>query len=313
MSELLFLESVMHEKIWGGSRLKSEFDYKIPSDQTGEYWAISAHPNGTSQISNGNYKGIKLDTLYKNHRELFGDSTHDTFPLLIKILDANQWLSVQVHPDDTYAIAHDEKFGKTECWYILSAEDNAEIIYGHNANDIEELSQMIEENTWDKLLCRVKVHAGDFFYVPSGTLHAIGPGIMILEIQQSSDTTYRVYDFKRLDTNGNCRALHISQALDVITIGHPNNSVPITQSTNDLQHTTLLTSNFFIVYKWKISGKAEFSQFAPYLLVSVIGGYGQIATKDFCYSLSKGQHFIVPNNVETWKIVGEIEMIVCHI
>ncbi|MBM9832937.1 class I mannose-6-phosphate isomerase, partial [Enterococcus faecalis] len=148
------------------------------------------------------------------------------FPLLTKILDANDWLSVQVHPDDAYGLEHEGELGKTECWYILHADPGAEIIYGHEAKSREELEDWIKEGCWDKLLTRVPVCTGDFFYVPSGTLHAIGPGIVILETQQSSDTTYRVYDFDRPDDSGQLRPLHIQQSLDVLTIGQPQNSTP---------------------------------------------------------------------------------------
>ena len=189
MSEPLFLQSVMQEKIWGGTHLRDVFGYDIPSDHVGEYWAISAHPNGVSTIKNGRYAGQTLDVLYAEHRELFGNRQEPVFPLLTKILDANDWLSVQVHPDDVYGLEHEGELGKTECWYIIAAEPGAEIIYGHNAKSKEELRQQIESKDWENLLTKVPVKAGDFFYVPSGTMHAIGAGIMVLETQQSSDTT----------------------------------------------------------------------------------------------------------------------------
>ena len=212
MSEPLFLQSVMQEKIWGGTKLRDEFGYEIPSDKVGEYWAISAHPNGVSSIKNGRHAGQKLDKLYAEHRELFGNRPEPVFPLLTKILDANDWLSVQVHPDDAYGLKHEGELGKTECWYVIAADDDAEIIYGHHAKTKEELREQIEAKNWDQLLTKVKVKAGDFFYVPSGTMHAIGSGILILETQQSSDTTYRVYDFDRKDDAGNLRELHLSNS-----------------------------------------------------------------------------------------------------
>lgn len=313
MIDLLFLDSPMHEKIWGGNRLNSEFGYDIPSVKTGEFWAISAHPNGVSTVSNGAFKGQGLADLYSTHKELFGESDSNVFPLLTKILDANDWLSVQVHPDDVYALAHEGELGKTECWYILSAEENSEIIYGHNAHSREELQKMIENKSWDKLLRRVKVKAGDFFYVPSGTMHAIGPGIMILETQQSSDTTYRVYDFDRVDSSGQQRSLHIQQSLDVLNFGTPSNSHPDKIGVKNFEHTVLVSTEFFTVYHWKISGRVFFEKFAPYLLVSVISGEGKIVLDSVQYSLKKGQHFIVPNTVKNWVTEGEIEMIVSHV
>ena len=260
MSEPLFLQSVMQEKIWGGTKLRDEFGYEIPSDKVGEYWAISAHPNGVSSIKNGRYAGQKLDKLYAEHRELFGNRPEPVFPLLTKILDANDWLSVQVHPDDAYGLKHEGELGKTECWYVIAADDDAEIIYGHHAKTKEELREQIEAKNWDQLLTKVKVKAGDFFYVPSGTMHAIGSGILILETQQSSDTTYRVYDFDRKDDAGNLRELHLEKSIDVLNIGEPANSRPVNLQVDNLSSTLLVANNFFAVYKWVLTGQADFTK-----------------------------------------------------
>ena len=312
MSEPLFLQSVMQEKIWGGTHLRDVFDYDIPSDHVGEYWAISAHPNGVSTIKNGRYAGQTLDVLYAEHRELFGNRQEPVFPLLTKILDANDWLSVQVHPDDAYGLEHEGELGKTECWYIIAAEPGAEIIYGHNAKSKEELRQQIESKDWENLLTKVPVRAGDFFYVPSGTMHAIGAGIMVLETQQSSDTTYRVYDFDRKDDQGNLRELHLEKSIDVLNIGEPANSRPVTTKVDDLKSTLLVASDFFAVYKWEISGKADFEKTADYSLFSVLDGQGSLKVDGQDYDITKGSHFILPNDVETWQIKGELELIVSH-
>ena len=313
MSEPLFLQSVMHEKIWGGTKLRDEFGYEIPSDKVGEYWAISAHPHGVSTIKNGRFAGTGLDQLYAEHRELFGNSSEPVFPLLTKILDANDWLSVQVHPDDHYAMEHEGELGKTECWYVIAAEEGAEIIYGHNAKSREELRQQIEKKEWDKLLTKVPVKAGDFFYVPSGTMHAIGSGILILETQQSSDTTYRVYDFDRKDAKGNLRELHLEKSIDVLNIGAPANSRPVTLKADDLTSTLLVASDFFAVYKWEVSGKVDIEKTAAYLLVSVLAGQGVLTVDGETYPIAKGDHFILPSDVEAWTFEGQdLEMIVSH-
>ena len=313
MSEPLFLQSVMQEKIWGGTKLRDEFGYEIPSDKVGEYWAISAHPHGVSTIKNGRFAGMGLDQIYAEHRELFGNSSEPVFPLLTKILDANDWLSVQVHPDDHYAMEHEGELGKTECWYVISADEGAEIIYGHNAKSREELRQQIEKKEWDKLLTKVPVKAGDFFYVPSGTMHAIGSGILILETQQSSDTTYRVYDFDRKDTKGNLRELHLEKSIDVLNIGAPANSRPVTLKADDLTSTLLVASDFFAVYKWEVSGKVDIEKTAAYLLVSVLAGQGVLTVDGETYPIAKGDHFILPSDVEEWTFEGkDLEMIVSH-
>lgn len=313
MSEPLFLQSVMQEKIWGGTKLRDEFGYEIPSDKVGEYWAISAHPHGVSTIKNGRFAGTGLDQLYAEHRELFGNSSEPVFPLLTKILDANDWLSVQVHPDDHYAMEHEGELGKTECWYVIAADEGAEIIYGHNAKSREELRQQIEKKEWDKLLTKVPVKAGDFFYVPSGTMHAIGSGILILETQQSSDTTYRVYDFDRKDDEGNLRELHLEKSIDVLNIGAPANSRPVTVKADDLTSTLLVASDFFAVYKWEVSGKVDIEKTAAYLLVSVLAGRGVLTVDGETYPIAKGDHFILPSDVEEWTFEGQdLEMIVSH-
>ena len=313
MSEPLFLQSVMQEKIWGGTKLRDEFGYEIPSDKVGEYWAISAHPHGVSTIKNGRFAGMGLDQLYAEHRELFGNSSEPVFPLLTKILDANDWLSVQVHPDDHYAMEHEGELGKTECWYVIAADEGAEIIYGHDAKSQEELRQQIEKKEWDKLLTKVPVKAGDFFYVPSGTMHAIGSGILILETQQSSDTTYRVYDFDRKDAKGNLRELHLEKSIDVLNIGAPANSRPVTVKADDLTSTLLVASDFFAVYKWEVSGKVNIEKTAAYLLVSVLAGQGVLTVDGETYPIAKGDHCILPSDVEEWTFEGQdLEMIVSH-
>ena len=313
MSEPLFLQSVMQEKIWGGTKLRDEFGYEIPSDKVGEYWAISAHPNGVSSIKNGRYAGQKLDKLYAEHRELFGNRPEPVFPLLTKILDANDWLSVQVHPDDAYGLKHEGELGKTECWYVIAADDDAEIIYGHHAKTKEELREQIEAKNWDQLLTKVKVKAGDFFYVPSGTMHAIGSGILILETQQSSDTTYRVYDFDRKDDAGNLRELHLEKSIDVLNIGEPANSRPVNLQVDNLSSTLLVANDFFAVYKWVLTGQADFTKTVDYTLNSVLNGQGQLTVDGQVYPIRKGDHFILPSDVASWKLEGqELEMIVSH-
>lgn len=313
MAEPLFLKSVMHEKIWGGTQLQTVFGYDIPSDQTGEYWAISAHPNGVSTVANGRYVNTPLDRLYKEQPYLFGFPKSDVFPLLIKILDAQKWLSVQVHPDDTYAFVHEGELGKTECWYVLEAKEGAQIVYGHTAKNKNELKEMMDRGDWENLLTYVDVKKGDFFYVPSGTMHAIGEGIVILETQQSSDTTYRVYDFDRVDDIGEKRELHLDKSIDVLTIGEPANSTPARLILEGLETTVLVSNEFFTVYRWLVNQVVTMHQVVPYLLVSVTGGTGEIIIDNCVYTLKKGDHFILPNDVKSWQLNGtELEMIVSY-
>jgi len=310
MSELIFLEPVFQEKIWGGDKLATVFNYELTSDKVGECWAISAHPNGACTIANGEFKGLKLNELWDKHREVFGNVAGDVFPLLTKILTASDELSVQVHPDDAYGLANEGELGKTECWYILAADEDAEIIYGHHAKDRTELAQMLEKGQWDKLLRKVKVKAGDFFFVPSGTIHAIGKGIMILETQQSSDTTYRLYDYDRKDDAGNPRELHLQQSIDVTTVPHidAENKIDI-QKIGESSIETLVKTPFFDVYKWNIQDCVEFEKTAPYTLVSVLTGNGTTKVADKVYEIKMGEHFIIPSDIEKWELAGNMTLI----
>ncbi len=306
----LFMKPVFQEKIWGGSRLRTVFGFDIPNDKIGEDWAISAHPNGVSVIENGPYQGQTLDQLWKEHQELFGHSTEDVFPLLIKILDAEDDLSVQVHPDDVYGLKNEGELGKTECWYIIDAKPGAEIIYGHHAQTREELAAMINEGRWDDLLTRVPVKKGDFFYVPSGTIHAIGKGIMILETQQSSDTTYRVYDYDRKDDSGQPRELHIQQSVDVTTVPAKTPDLNIQEvRKGDSAIVTYLKTDFFNVYEWQVKGSLRFKKVAPYTLATVITGFGKLVINGETYELNMGTSFILPNQIESWEIQGDVTII----
>ncbi|MGX1982240.1 mannose-6-phosphate isomerase type 1 [Thermolongibacillus altinsuensis] len=314
MKQPIFLRPVFQERIWGGTKLRDLYGYDIPSEQTGECWAISAHPNGQSVVRSGKFEGMTLGQLWDEHRELFGHYDSDRFPLLTKILDANDDLSVQVHPDDEYARTYENgELGKTECWYVIDCEEGAEIILGHNARTKEELVEMIEKGQWDKLLRRVKVKPGDFFYVPSGTIHALCSGLLILETQQSSDTTYRVYDYDRRDKNGNLRELHLDKAIDVTTVPHVQTQVePTVVKTAGATITTFVESEYFTVYKWDVHEHLELEQDQPFMLVSVIDGEGTIITEEGEWKIRKGDHLILPYQLGTFQVKGTAQMIVSH-
>ncbi|MDH6365391.1 mannose-6-phosphate isomerase [Enterococcus sp. PF1-24] len=308
--EPLFLKPVFQEKIWGGNRLQTVFNFDLPSDKIGEDWAISAHPHGVSVVENGPFKGQKLDDLWKNHKELFGQPEEEVFPLLTKILDAEDDLSVQVHPDDEYGLAHEGELGKTECWYIIDAEPGVHIIYGHYAKSREELASMIEKEQWDALLKKVPVKKGDFFYVPSGTIHAIGKGIMILETQQSSDTTYRVYDYNRKDDQGKPRELHIQQSVDVTTVPAVTPTLKIKEARQgNSAIVTYLETPFFNVYEWQVEGKLVVKAQAPYTLMTVIEGSGELVVEGQTYPLIAGSSCILPNGISQWQLLGAMKVI----
>lgn len=313
----LFLAPVFQERIWGGTALRDRFGYDIPSHHTGECWGISAHPNGPSRICNGELAGKTLHEVWEQHPELFGRggaATHEPFPLLVKILDANADLSVQVHPDDAYAAEHEQgELGKTECWYVLDCAPDAELIVGHTAATRAELAERMERGEWEKLLVRRKIRPGQFFYVPSGTVHALGKGTLVLEVQQSSDTTYRVYDYDRVDAYGNKRELHVTKALDVITVPHVEAEVSrcVVTAGDGYCVTCLVEAKYFSAYHVLVQASGEYhgTQAGGYRLASVIAGNGTFATGDGEWSLTSGDHFLIPVTVEQFYIRGNVELI----
>lgn len=216
--EMQPLAPACKDYLWGGELLKTRFHKESPLSPLAECWELSTHPDGPSRITQGPFGGMALDTFLKNYPETVGTkgAAYPKFPMLIKLIDAKQNLSVQVHPDDRYAALENGELGKTEMWHILDCTPDACLYYGVNRTlDRAELDRRIRENTVEEILDRVPVHKGDTFFIEAGTLHAIGAGILLAEVQQNSNTTYRVYDYGRLGANGEPRQLHIRQALKV--------------------------------------------------------------------------------------------------
>lgn len=311
--EPLFFQPVLQERIWGGESLK-EFNYELPSQTTGECWGISAHLNGPSIVKSGKYKGLTLRQLWDKHRALFGNYQAEQFPLLTKILDAKKDLSVQVHPNDEFANIYEHgELGKTECWYIIDCKEGAEIVYGHTAQTKEAFKEMVERGNWDRLLQRKKIQPGEFFYVPSGTIHALCEGTLVLETQQSSDMTYRVYDYDRVDGDGNKRELHVEKSIAVSIIPHEDYKVyPEIKKENGAIVTKYVKEKYFSIYKWEIQMEASFQQNQPFQLASVIEGEGVLRTTNGEFSIEKGDHFILPVGIENFVIKGKVTLIVSH-
>ncbi|MDQ0252983.1 mannose-6-phosphate isomerase [Evansella vedderi] len=309
--EILFLEPVFKERIWGGDLLAKSFGYDIPSAKTGECWAISAHEHGQSIVKNGSYKGIALGDLWHNHRELFGKAEGDKFPILTKILDATADLSVQVHPDDAYANKYENgEFGKTECWYIIDCKEDAELILGHHAKTREELESMLKNGEWDAFIRKINIKPGDFIFVPSGTVHAICEGTMILETQQSSDVTYRIYDYDRTDDTGNKRELHLDKSIDVITVPHEDVALQFeTEKYGDLAVKNLVSTEFFTVEEWVIEGKGTKEHGENFLLFSVIEGEATLNNQ----VIKKGDHFMLPSGYGEMEVDGKAKLVVSYV
>lgn len=310
MSDLIKLTPIFHEKIWGGRQLETVFGYDIPEGPIGECWAISAHPNGDCQIAEGLYAGHTLSWLWAEHRELFGNCEGKEFPLLIKILDAKDDLSIQIHPNDEYAAKHENgSLGKTECWYVLDCEPGATIIVGQRAKDRTEAAQMIKDGRWDDMLNVLPIHKGDFFQIDSGTVHAIKTGTLILETQQSSDVTYRLYDYDRPGTDGKLRPLHIEQSLDCIDfdVQAPTDG---TVTAPEVDGVTELESNScYTVDRVRVDGSKTLDQHWPFMCLSVIDGEGTVCGDP----VHKGSHLLAPSTVSSIDLEGKMELIISHL
>ena len=305
--EILFLNPCLKDVVWGGKKLRDEFHYEGAGDSTGECWGISAHPNGDDTIVGGTYAGWKLSELYRDHRELFGNIEAEEFPLLVKIINASADLSIQVHPDDTYAREHEHcPFGKTECWYVMDCPENASLVIGHHARTRQELADMIHEGRYEELIREVPVKKGDFIQIVPGTVHAIKGGFTILETQQSSDITYRVYDYGRL-VNGKERPLHVQQSIDVITVPDTSadKAVSHTDGLPDNTLNELITCMFYKVYKLNVTDRVTVPMQGPFMLGSVLEGEGSIDDTP----LKKGDHFILPAGYGRAEFAGSMELI----
>ena len=307
MQKVLMLEGKFVDKIWGGERLREEFAYDIESDSVGEYWAVSAMEEFPSLIINGELAGEDLIEVYKNNRELFGNPKEETFPLLVKIIDAKEDLSIQVHPDDDMGKRLENSLGKTECWYILN-DNESSIIYGLNAKDKDEAVKLINERKWKEVLKEVPAKNGDFFFVPAGTVHAIKKGCLILEIQQASDVTYRLYDYDRKDKDGNLRDLHIEKSIEAIKLNDIDNKTE-TSVDGDLRLTKLTDNDFFQVRKYEIEGNKSFNRDSDYLIESVIDGAGELIVDGETYQIKKGDFFILTNLVSSYEFTGDVTIV----
>lgn len=305
-AELLFMDPVLKNCIWGGHRLETDFGYTVPEGAVGECWGISAHPNGPSTIAEGTYKGLTLNELWDTHRELFNNMEGAEFPLLIKIIDAQDNLSIQVHPDNEYAAQNENgSLGKCECWYVLDAPEGGTIIVGQNAKDRAEFEQMTSEGRWSDLVNEIPIHKGDFFQIDPGTVHAIKGGTLILETQQSSDITYRMYDYDRVQADGSTRPLHLKQCADVIAY---TKQAPTTgEVTNpEVDGITQLESNkYYTVARVSVKGSKVLPQPYNFMNVSVVEGEGSVNG----HALTKGTHFIAPYNFGDLNFEGNMTLI----
>lgn len=314
----LQFKPILKEKIWGGNKLKTLFNKPIVSETTGESWEISGVPGDISIVENGELEGkllTELIDLYPN--EILGTSVYKRFgkqfPLLFKFLDAKEVLSIQVHPNDDLAKKRHNSFGKTEMWYIMQADQDAQIIVGFKENsNQEEYLENLHSNNLVSILNEIEVHEGDVYFLETGTVHAIGGGTVIAEIQQTSDITYRLYDFDRVDAEGNKRELHVDLALEAINFKkqetqkiyfkEPNQS-------NVIVDCPYFTTNF-IPLKDFLQVEKSGDSFTVYMCME---GDFTLISKDKSYNYKKGDTVLVPGQIKKYSLSGNASMLEIYI
>lgn len=304
MSKLypLLFEPIYKEKIWGGNKLTQLFSRNLPTDNIGESWEVTAHPHGMSVVENGPLKGKSLADLLRDFpQQIYG--THrvaNKFPLLVKFIDAHQDLSVQVHPGDDYAyLQGNGEAGKTEMWYVLHAEPGASIIYGLKPGVTrQDFSTAITEKRVVECLNKVVVKPGDVYQLPAGLVHALGAGVVVAEVQQNSDTVYRVYDWDRVDEAGNPRELHIDKALDVINFGH-------CQRATQTKQNPLVANEYFVVEELNLSDQAgPIAMNDRFHILVNLNDPVEIIVDEAVFDLPKGRSMLIPAECGQYYLRG---------
>lgn len=317
-NEPIFLEPEFKDYIWGGQKLKKIFNKKVKNEEcTAESWEISTNENGESIIKNGKYIGKTLTELFNEEsskKEIFGTKCLDLekFPILIKFIDANQSLSVQVHPDNEYAKKHENSYGKTEMWYILDCEPGAQIICGVKSGVTKEmLEKSMNSDKIAEYLNYIDVKKGDAIYIPSGTIHALLGKTLVAEVQQNSNITYRVYDWGRVDKDGKSRELHIQKALDVI---NTKKSPQIKKIENNSEKVNIVKSEFFTTDKINVKNKFQENILGEsFIAFNVIEGNGILKVANQIYEIKKGDSFIIPACAKLYELEGTIELLKSYV
>ena len=304
------LTAPIKDYLWGGTRLKTDFGKITDKEKAAESWELSTHPDGESIVSGGEFDGMTLSQYIKANGgdECIGTraAEFDFFPILIKLIDAKDNLSIQVHPNDEYAMRVEGEYGKTEMWYIVDCEDDAYLYYGVNRDITKsEFEERIKNNTLLEILNKVPVKKGDVFFIPSGTIHAICSGILICEVQQNSNTTYRVYDYDRRGADGKPRELHFEKAIDVSLL----TPSPKQAETNS---NILASCKYFTVEKLNDNSDITLNK-ASFRSVTVTDGNATLKLDDVTTSLTKGETVFIPAQDNTATITGDFEAIMAYV
>jgi mannose-6-phosphate isomerase len=314
-------DPIFKEKIWGGKKLKNLLNKNLPQNKPiGESWELSDRPEGISIVKNGEYKGLSIKQLLGNFgKDIIGNAYEkykSQFPILIKFIDANDILSVQVHPDDEYAVNVEKDLcGKTEMWYVLHADENSKIIAGlksdifkdyNSVHSIkEEIKNSLTNGNLESLLNEFTVNKGDVIFIPAGRIHSIGKGIVLAEIQQNSDTTYRLYDWNRLE-NGKPRPLNIEKAIECIDVDTklPNKISPkVVKNENNFRLSELISCSYFLVELLELHCSISENSIGSFVIYMNIEGYADIVYGDNkTESLSLGETILIPACMEKYSI-----------
>ncbi len=308
MESILKIKPIFKEKLWGGTRLRDKYHFDIPSDTTGEVWAVAAHPEGDCRIEGGKFDQQYLSDVYKENREFFGHCNKDEFPLLVKIIDAQKDLSIQVHPNDDHARSLGLPHGKAEAWLILDTAEKGEVIVGHSCQTKAELAQVLYNPTSYDWLQRFSVRPNQFYYLPGGTVHAVGAGTMVYEIEQNSNIAYRIYDYERLEGAAK-RELHLDKALHAITVPDlKQEAIPQRIITHTMTHTLFLRAPYFVVQKYEFDFKTTIDQNQMFMIIGFLtdGSINGIEAK-------AGDHFIALSTCETLTFCPGTTIITTHI
>ena len=312
----LFLRPAFKDYIWGGTRLKTDWGKQTELSPLAESWELSCHEAGPSVVVSGDWAGQTLAQVLAAHPQLAGAKAEKAgeFPLLIKLIDAAGPLSVQVHPDDAYARRVEHAQGKTEMWYVLDADEGAGIYYGFKREtSAEELKAAIEANTLTELLNWVSTKKGDCFFIPAGTVHAIGAGLLIAEVQQSSNLTYRVYDYGRLGADGKPRPLHIDKALAVTRREPPQTPVGPTepeQTVSGGRIQPLFACDKFTTAVLTVEGTMSDSvSNESFVSLLTVEGEGTLSYRGETYPLKKGQSVFLPAGMGAYELAGRMQVL----
>ncbi len=321
-TSMIRLEPAFKDYLWGGTRLKDVYHKKCDYDIVAESWELSAHKDGQSTVGNGRYKGMLFsEYLKKIGRDAWGwkCQAFERFPILIKLIDAKQPLSIQVHPDDEFALREENEYGKNEMWHIMECDEESYIYYGVN-RDItkQELVERIKANTILEVLNKIKVHKGDTFFVDAGTIHAIGPGILLCEIQQNSNCTYRLYDFARKDKYGHYRELHVDKAKEVSNLTArevvSSDSAKNIQEFSGYELEKLGTCKYFESNKYQVFTETEFEMNdASFCAVVILEGQGFIRCEDETFKFNAADTFFIPAGKKKVLVRGKCSFIETHI